>query len=318
MTLSMQTSIDTNASPASDAADSRINCRFDKGKAMNPIDARRKFLLGASTAGLVGLLPSRAAVAQGAPAVRRRLRILVLNPNTSTDFTKVITREARRVGAPDTDFVEATAPVGPRFIGTRTTIAVAEYGITEALARILAKDRQYDAAIVAGFGEPVGALREFAPFPVVAMLEASVVAAMQLGNKFSVLTGGAQWLPMLEEQIRVLGLLHRVASIRAIPLTGPEIVANQDRAMSLLAELSEACVRENGAECVILGGGAVAGIAPQIQDRVSVPLLDSVGVSVATAEMLARITTIPKGRKRPPSAESDGLSAELRDLLKNP
>ena len=37
-----------------------------------------------------------------------------------------------------------------------------------------------------------------------------------------------------------------------------------------------------------------------------------------TAEMLARITTIPNSRKHPPSAESDGLSPELHDLLKNP
>ena len=154
-------------------------------------------------------------------------------------------------------------------------------------------------------------------FPVVAMLEASVVAAMQLGNKFSVLTGGAQWLPMLEEQIRVLGLLHRVASIRAIPLTGPEIVANQNRAMSLLAELSEACVRENGAECVILGGGAVAGIAPKSRIESAYLCLTASGYR-SLPPMLARITTIPTGRKRPPSAESDGLSPELHDLLKNP
>ena len=285
---------------------------------MNTLDSRRRFLLGTSSAGLVGALSSAPSVAQDSTA-RKRLRILVLNPNSSPDFTKIIAREARRVGAPDTDFVEITAPLGPRYIGTRATMAIAEYASTEALARILAKDRQYDAAIVAGFGEPVYALREFAPFPVIAMLEASVAAAMQLGNRFSVLTGGERWVPMLEEQIYALGLSSRIASVRAIPLTGAEIAADQDRALSALAELSESCVRENRAECVILGGGAVAGMARRIQDRVSVPLLDSVAVSVATAEMLARVTTTPKAsRDRPPSIDSIGLSDELRDLLKSP
>jgi allantoin racemase len=285
---------------------------------MNTPTFRRRFLVGASTAGLAVLLSGKASVAQDAGA-RKRLRILVLNPNSSPDFTRIIAAEARRVGAPDTDFVEVTAPLGPRYIGTRATMAIAEYASAEALARILAKDRRYDAAIVAGFGEPVHALREFAPFPVVAMLEASVAAAMQFGGRFSVLTGGERWVPMLEEQIHALVLANRVASVRAIPLTGAEIAANQDRALSALAELSEACVRENRADCVILGGGAVAGMARRIQDRVSVPLLDSVAVSVATAEMLARVTTPPKaGTNRPPAIDSIGLSDELRDLLKNP
>src|SRR5262245_56162551 len=89
----MHASIDTDASPVLDAADCRVNWRCERRKAMNALDARRRFLLGASSAGFVGLLSSGAAVAQGS-AVRKRLRILVLNPNTSTDFTKVITQEA--------------------------------------------------------------------------------------------------------------------------------------------------------------------------------------------------------------------------------
>jgi len=263
---------------------------------------RRRFLLGASTGGFLTLLAGGSSAAQDS-APRKRLRILLLNPNTSTDFTKIIAREARRVGSPDTDFVEATALVGPRYIGTRTTMAIAEYGSADALARILAKDRKFDAAVLCGFGEPAYALREFAPFPVIAMLDASLSAAMLLSNRFSVLTGGDRWVPMLEQQIYALGLSSRVASVRAIPLTGAEIAANQDRALSALAELSESCVRENRAECVILGGGAVAGMAQRIQDRVSVPLLDSV-CSVGGFCRDAR-TGCDNGQRQPESGAVD-------------
>jgi allantoin racemase len=283
---------------------------------MDTNEGRRDFLIGASAATLSGTLLGKSAAAQE-PVAPEPLRILVLNPNSSPEFTEIIAREARLVGGPGTEFVEATAFFGPRYIGSRATVAIAGHAAVDALARILAKDPNFDAAILAGFGaQGVPAMREIAPFPVVGMLEASVSAAMQLGSRFSILTGGDRWVPMLEEQLYAQGLSSRVASVRAIPLTGAEIAADQDRALSLLAELSETCVREDRAECVILGGAAVAGLARRIADRVSVPLLDSVATSVATAEMLARVATTPKAsRTRPPAIESVGLSDELSTVL---
>jgi Asp/Glu/hydantoin racemase len=162
-------------------------------------------------------------------------------------------------------------------------------------------------------------MREIAPFPVVDMLAASVAAALLLGDRFSTLTGGDRWVPMLKEEVAAYGLAGRVASVRAIPLTGAEIARDQDRALTLLADLSETCAREDGAECVILGGAAVAGLHRRIAGRVSVPLLDSVATSVAAAELLARVATKPgAGRPRPPAVESVGLSDELGAALKQP
>ena len=107
--------------------------------------------------------------------------------------------------------------------------------------------------------------------------------------------------------------------MRSIPLTGAEITKDPDRRLALLADLAETCVREDGAECVILGGAAVAGLHRRIADRVSVPLLDSVATSVATAELLARVATTPTAsRTRPPAIDSVGLSEELTALLKQP
>lgn len=162
-------------------------------------------------------------------------------------------------------------------------------------------------------------MREFAPFPVISLLDASIAAALQLSSRFSVLTGGERWVPMLEEQIQAMGLSSRVASVRSIPLTGAQIAEDQDRALTLLADLANTCVSEDGAECVVFGGAAVAGIPRRIQDRVSVPLIDNVAVAVATAEMLARVVTKPnKASNRPPVVESTGLSEPLNQLLKQP
>jgi allantoin racemase len=284
---------------------------------------RRDLLLAGSLTVLAGgtLAPLRAeAQPTTGPAPARELRILLLNPNSSPDFTRIIAAEARRVGSPGTEFVEVTSPFGPRYIGSRATVAIASHAAIDGLVGVLAKDKRFDAAILAGFGaQGVPAMREIAPFPVVDMLTASTSAAILLGNRFSVLTGGDRWVPMLKEQLAALGLGDRVASVRAIPLTGAEITKDPERAQTLLADLSETCVREDGAECVILGGAAVAGLHRRIADRVSVPLLDSVATSVATAELLARVATTPTAsRTRPPAIDSVGLSEELTALLKQP
>jgi allantoin racemase len=280
--------------------------------------ASRRMLMGmGSTVLLAGLAAAGRARAQ--TPVAAGLRILLLNPNSSPDFTKIIAAEARRVGSPGTEFVEVTAPFGPRYIGTRATIAVAGHAAVDALAQTLARDQRFDAAILAGFGaQGVPALQEMAPFPVVDMLTASVGAALLLGRKFSALTGGERWVPMLEEQIEAFGLGSRLASVRSIPLTGAEIAKDQDKALTLLAELAETCVEEDGADCVILGGAAVAGLHRRIADRVSVPLLDSVATSVAMAELLARVATKPaQGRASLPAIESVGLSDQLASTLKS-
>jgi allantoin racemase len=279
--------------------------------------ASRRTLMGmGSTAVLAALAAAGQAGAQTPAAAG--LRILLLNPNSSPDFTRIIAAEARRVGSPGTEFVEVTAPFGPRYIGTRATIAIAGHAAVDALAQTLAQDQRFDAAILAGFGaQGVPALQEMAPFPVVDMLTASVGAALLLGRKFSALTGGERWVPMLEEQIEAFGLGSRLASVRSIPLTGAEIAKDQEKALSPLAELAETCVREDGADCVILGGAAVAGLHRRMADRVSVPLLDSVATSVAMAELLARVATKPtKGRAGLPAIESVGLSDELASVLK--
>jgi allantoin racemase len=279
--------------------------------------ASRRMLMGMGSTAILATLAAAGQAGAQTPAAAG-LRILLLNPNSSPDFTKIIAAEARRVGSPGTEFVEVTAPFGPRYIGTRATIAIAGHAAVDALAQTLARDQRFDAAILAGFGaQGVPALQEMAPFPVVDMLTASVGAALLLGRKFSALTGGERWVPMLEEQIEAFGLGSRLASVRSIPLTGAEIAKDQDKALTLLAELAETCVKEDGADCVILGGAAVAGLHRRMADRVSVPLLDSVATSVAMAELLARVATRPtKARASLPAIESVGLSDELASVLK--
>ncbi len=58
--------------------------------------------------------------------------------------------------------------------------------------------------------------------------------------------------------------------------------------MALLAKGCTACVREDGADVVILGGAGLAGLAAKLKGAVDAPLLDGVACAISMAEGLAK------------------------------
>jgi allantoin racemase len=213
--------------------------------------------------------------------MERKMRLLIINPNTTNMVTERVTHLAQAMAPPDVEIIGATGRFGARYISTRAASAIAGHATLDAYAEYGAG---VDGVLLACFGDPgLLALRELADCPVTGLAEAACHAACQLGKRFSIITGGARWKPMLEEFITQLGLTNRLASIRAVAPTGGEIAANPAAAHALLAEAAQAAVREDGAEVVILGGAGLVGIRAHIADRVPVPLLCSVEVGIRTA-----------------------------------
>ena len=170
-----------------------------------------------------------------------------------------------------------------------------------------------DAVYLACFGDPgLAALKEVSPAPVVGMAQASCEAACRRGKRFSIVTGGALWGPMLREFVAGLGLAERLASVRTVAPTGGEIARDPDAALSLLAAACTACAKEDGADIVILGGAALAGLAVRIAPAVPVPVL----CSVETGAVAALAAAEAGERMKPaPAVETVGLSPPLAKLL---
>jgi Asp/Glu/hydantoin racemase len=118
---------------------------------------------------------------------------------------------------------------------------------------------------------------------------------------------------MLREFVAGLGLAKHLASVRAVAPTGDEIARDPDAALALLAVACTACAKEDGADVVILGGAALAGLAARIQPAVPVPVLCSVETSAAAALAAAAGA---RGWTRPTLAvETAGLAPALAKLL---
>ena len=244
------------------------------------------------------------------------MRILFINPNTSAHLTELGARVARKVARPETEIVPSTGRFGARYITTRAAAAIAGHAVLDAFAR---EEKSADVVLIACFGDPgLFALRELAPVPVVGMAEASCHMASTLGRKFSIVTGGHRWGPMLEEFVAAIGLAANLASVRTMAPSGDEVAANPDAALDSLAATCVEAAEEDGAEAVILGGLGLAGLAERIAARVPVPIIDNVVAAVRVAEAAATLGAAKAtAGSFAPSApiKTIGLSPPLASLI---
>ncbi|MBX9594034.1 MAG: aspartate/glutamate racemase family protein, partial [Roseomonas sp.] len=140
------------------------------------------------------------------------MRLLLLNGNTDPAITALLAARAAealpRLRLPPAEIIPATAPFGARYIATRAAVAIAGHAVLAGLAEHIGPDNAggFDAALIACFGEPgLEAAREILPVPVHGLAEASLTAALAIAPRIALLTGGAAWVPMLQEFCLVRG-----------------------------------------------------------------------------------------------------------------
>ncbi len=245
-------------------------------------------------------------------------RILVLNANTTTAVTELVVHHVRDVLGANVALIPATARLGARYISTETAYAIAGHSALDCLAQRCAETPNgFDAVLLACFGDPgLFALRELSPVPVVGLAEAAMREAAQSG-RYSIVTGGLLWKPMLGRLAQALGLGDSIASIRPITLTGDQVAADPEGALKFLAAEAQAAADQDGAQAVILGGAALAGLAARIAPLVSVPVIDNVHAGARAALRLALEAKKPwpsRAADKAP-APSIGLNPELARVL---
>jgi Asp/Glu/hydantoin racemase len=213
-------------------------------------------------------------------------RVLVINPNTTQSITDLVARHVRAAVGAGFEIVAATGAFGCPYITSEACYAVGAHAALDCFEKLGAG---CDAVLLACFGDPgLFALKEVSAVPVLGLAEASMTEASEAAGRFSIVTGGAAWKPMLERFAAQTGHADRLASVRTVALTGGEVAAAPDAALAALAEASRAAVERDGARAVILGGAGLAGLAARIASRVPAPVLDSVLVGARRIAALAQ------------------------------
>jgi Asp/Glu/hydantoin racemase len=240
------------------------------------------------------------------------LNLLVVNPNTSASVTETLRRHVHAAVGDAVTLYAVTARFGASYIASEASFAIAGHATLDAYAAHAAAYGEPDSVLVGCFGDPgVEALRELSSRPVIGLAEAAMRAAARHG-RFAIVTGGAAWQPMLARLARALGLDKHVSGIHIVAPTGAQLAADSGAALALLRG---ACVRAaSGADCVILGGAALAGMAATIAPALAVPLIDSVTAGAEAALAALGAAAAPPGRG-PTGVAWQGVSPELAQLL---
>lgn len=199
--------------------------------------------------------------------------VLAINPNTSASITELVGRHLR-AAEPSIEWRLATGAFGEPYIATEAAAAVAAHAAVDSWKR---NHQGCAAVLLACFGDPgLFALRELSAAPVVGLAEASMRAAQRTAARFSIVTGGAAWKPMLERLAQALGFAAGLASVRTIDLTGAQAAADPGSAIALLARECRNAREADGAGAVILGGAGFAGLAARVSPLAGFPVIDSV------------------------------------------
>ncbi|WP_434033422.1 aspartate/glutamate racemase family protein [Cupriavidus sp. a3] len=240
------------------------------------------------------------------------MRILVLNPNTSEGITARLMAAATPVASPGTELVPLTASRGVPYIATR---AEAQVGGAIALEMLAERHTEFDAAIIAAFGDPglMGA-RELFDLPVVGMAEAAMLSACMLGRRFSIVTFARALGPWYEECVDMHGLRGRLAGIRMLDGSFASVSDVQEEKEAVLVELANRAVVEDEADVVILAGAPLAGLAARVRDRIPVPVVDQMAAAVKQAEALVALQPRKASAgtfRRPDAKPTIGLAQAL-------
>lgn len=150
----------------------------------------------------------------------------------------------------------------------------------------------FDGIISYCFGNPgVDACREAVTIPCLGSGEASVAMALAVGRKIGIVTILPNILPMIEKQNAEYIGIGKIVSIRSADLPVLSIAENSDTALLKLFEESKKCIKEDGADVIVLGCTGFAGYASKIQTKLEeegyfVSVLDPAGTSIRMMESL--------------------------------
>ena len=142
------------------------------------------------------------------------MKILLYNPNTSESITNTLYDTAKLVVSEGTTLVPMTAKKGFPYISTKVEAQITGTLVLEKIAEI---HSQYDAIIIAAFGDPgLIPAKTLFNLPIIGLGEAAMLSACLFGKKFSIISFTNAMASWYEESVEVLGLQSRYAGFRAI------------------------------------------------------------------------------------------------------
>lgn len=205
-------------------------------------------------------------------------RILLINPNSNEATTAMMVAIARSAAANGFDIIGATATRAPQMIVSADALETAA-GEVEEVAR--AHQNSCDGIIVAAFGDPgLAGIKSAMKLPAAGIGESAMLEAAENGRRFGVATT----TPLLKAKIDALpdtlGLRSRYTGTRFAEGDPEALMRDPARLRAALAGAVQACIAEDGADAVIIGGGPLGEAARALQPMFTVPVIAPIPAAV--------------------------------------
>lgn len=189
-----------------------------------------------------------------------------------------------RAWAPGSRVEIASPENGPPAVESAADIAMVYPHLRDAAGGW--RDAGFDAVVIGCFSDPgVVALAERAELPIIGPGEAALLAAVQLGERFSVLSSNPT-PPGLRRRIRGIGIEAMFVSEVLVDGSVADLVRDPDSHVPSIIAQARGCVAA-GADVLVLGCLAMSfmpGLPDRLAEAVGVPVINPVIAGLKAAE----------------------------------
>jgi allantoin racemase len=219
--------------------------------------------------------------------MRTEKKIKLVVPITSKEFQEEHKNAMKALGRGiEVIGVKRGSPSIESFYDTAFSVPATVLKVEEA------EKEGFKAVVLDCFDDPgLHAAREKVDILVVGPGQASMLMAMALGDKFSIITITDTMISSFQHNAYTLGIERKLASVRAIGIPVLELSKRVNEVKERLFEESVKAIKEDGASVIILGCTGMLGIAKELYDRLKkegydVPVIDPLIAAISLAEAL--------------------------------
>jgi len=212
-----------------------------------------------------------------------KLKIVVINPNTTASMTDRIRLVSESVISDDFCLTVVNPSSGPASIEGYYDEAMSLAGLLDLVKQ------HHDAAgfVIACFDDTgLDAARCLTESPVVGIGEAAYHMASMISNKFGVVTTLSRSIPALEHNLARYGLAARCSGVRASDIPVLEVEASNGMAFERINAEVEQAIKTDKAEAIVLGCAGMAELGATLHDLHNIPVLDGISCAIKQVEAM--------------------------------
>ncbi|MBL8381738.1 MAG: hydrogenase expression protein HupH [Burkholderiales bacterium] len=216
-------------------------------------------------------------------------KVLVIVPFPMAEEQLALRRaqmQAVRLG-PDLRFDFRPVRAAPSNYVSAADMILADVGILE--AGLAAQAEGYAAVCIDTMSDSgLAGLRSMLDIPVIAPGRASMLTALMLGERFSILTMWSRWKHLYTKPLGELGIAHKCASIRALDVAPDNralLSGKEDDIFPLLEEAGRRAIEDDGADVLLLGSTTMHQAHAHLAARLPVPVINPGPLTYKLAEL---------------------------------